>query len=178
MDQILATMITLTTYGTWLRGDQRGWVDDGKTLPPDPERESADRGRLKHPPFLFQPSQFIQVGRCIGESLQQRKNASLLALAVQSWHCHVVVGPTPHPIPDIVKCAKDAVRYGLRLGRPIWTAGYDKRFCFDRSAVRARIVYVERHNIESGLPAKPWDFIAEYAFPRAPTLSPRSMTGG
>ena len=116
MDQILATMITLTTYGTWLRGDQRGWVDDGKTLPPDPELEAADRGRLKHRPFLFQPAQFLRAGTCIGESLQQRMNLSLLALTVQTWHCHVVIGPTPYSLPDVVKCAKDAVRYGLRPG--------------------------------------------------------------
>lgn len=163
MDQILATMITLTTYGTWLRGDHRGWVDDGKTLPPDPELELADRQRLKHRPYLFQPSQFIHVGRCIGESLLQRKNASLLAITVQTWHCHFVFGPTDHSIPDIVKCAKDAARYGLRIGRPIWTAGYGKRFCFDRAAIRTRIGYVERHNIESGLPARPWDFIVDYS---------------
>ncbi|HKQ50176.1 MAG TPA: hypothetical protein VJZ71_19025 [Phycisphaerae bacterium] len=163
MDQILATMITLTTYGTWLRGDQRGWVENGKTLPPDPELETADRHRSQHKPFLFAESQFLSVGRCIGDSLRQRKNVALLALTVQSWHCHVVMGPTDHPIPDIVKCAKDAARYGLCVGRPIWTDGYDKRFCFDRAAVRNRIDYVERHNLELGLPAKPWDFIVPFA---------------
>jgi len=29
----LAIMVTSTTYGTWLRGDKRGWVDDGRILP-------------------------------------------------------------------------------------------------------------------------------------------------
>ncbi len=30
------TLITYTTYGTWLRGDVRGWVDDGIICKPEP----------------------------------------------------------------------------------------------------------------------------------------------
>jgi hypothetical protein len=171
MDEILATMITLTTYGTWLRGDQRGWVDNGKTLPPDPELESADRDRMKHNPFLFQPSQFLRIGQFIGDSLNQRKCVAIHAMTVQSWHCHIVIAATVHSIPDVVRCAKDAVRYGLRIGRPIWTAGYDNRFRLDRSAARARINYVEKHNLREGLPSKPWTFIVEFAPSRAPAPS-------
>jgi len=33
---LLATMVTTTTYGTWLPGDVRGYVDDGVILPGDP----------------------------------------------------------------------------------------------------------------------------------------------
>ena len=43
MGSTLATMLTMTTYSTWLRGDRRGWVDDGQIFPADPELESADR---------------------------------------------------------------------------------------------------------------------------------------
>ncbi len=94
---LLGTMFTMTTYGTWLRGDRRGWVDDGRILPP-----------------------------------------------------------------EVVKCAKEAVRYGLRAGRPIWTADYDKRCCFSASALRGRIGYVERHNTAAGLAPRPWEFIVVY----------------
>jgi hypothetical protein len=48
MGNTLATMLTMTTYGTWLRGDNRGWVDDGKILPAAPFLEDADRVRMKH----------------------------------------------------------------------------------------------------------------------------------
>jgi hypothetical protein len=47
----LAIMFTLSTYGTWLRGDARGWVDDGIIFPSDPQLEDADRGRMKYPPY-------------------------------------------------------------------------------------------------------------------------------
>ncbi len=33
---VLATMFTTTSYGTWLPGDARGYVEDGKILPATP----------------------------------------------------------------------------------------------------------------------------------------------
>ena len=147
MHSTLAILLTMTTYGTWLRGDRRGWVDNGVVFPPSPEIEAADRQRMKHPVFLFDPAQFIPVGELIGRLLRERLGLRLLALTVQTWHVHTVVAATEHPIEEIVKCAKDAVRWGLRPGRPIWSDGYDKRFCFEDKSVHNRIEYVERHNL-------------------------------
>ena len=152
-------MLTMTTYGNWLRGDERGWVDDGVVKPPCPPLEASDRKKLKHPPFFFSEQKLLNVGRFIGESLTSRLNQHILGLTVQSWHVHFIVGTTQEPLPNIVNCTKDAVRWGLRLNRPIWTEGYDKRFCFDEQSVRQRNEYVERHNSESGLSARPGAFI-------------------
>ena len=71
----------------------------------------------------------------------------------------MVAGASSAALPDVVKCAKDAVRWGLRPGRPTWGAGFDKRYCFTMQEVLARIEYVERHNLAAGRPAKPWAFI-------------------
>jgi hypothetical protein len=57
---------------------------------------------------------------------------------------------------------KDAVRWALKPDRPIWAADYDKRFCFTAPSVINRIDYVERHNLEDGLPRRPWNFIREW----------------
>ena len=152
----LAWMFTITTYGTWLRGDRRGWVDDGVVMPPDPELENADRRRLKHPIFHFQVEDLPRVGEFIGRSLTKRLGLEVLALSADTWHVHFVVGASEHSFGTIVKCAKDAVRNGLRPGRPIWTTGYDKRFCFDEKSIRARVRYVERHKEAKGWPAWPW----------------------
>lgn len=161
MGRTLGTLLTMTTYGTWLRGDARGWVENGVVYPPDPGRELCDHARLKHPPFRFSPNVTLDVGSMIGESLIQRTGVAILALTVQPWHVHFVIGPTNRDVADVVKCAKDAVRWGLQPGRPIWTDGYDKRFCFDVRSLERRIAYVERHNVQSALPARPWSFIAE-----------------
>lgn len=162
MGKTLAIMVTTTTYGTWLRGDRRGWVDDGRVLPPDPELEAVDAQRLKHPAYRFSEDQLLPIGRMIGDALVKRKSQHVLALTVAAWHVHLVVGATSTPIGEVVKCAKDAVRYGLRPGRPIWTTHYDKRFCFDESSVANRVRYVERHNEERGWPAKPWPFLVGF----------------
>ena len=172
----LAIMVTATTYGTWLRGDERGSIQDGRLLPPLPWLEANDRGRMKHGPYLFDADRLHDIGQMIGESLIERLDQAILAMHVARWHTHFVIAATNHDIADVVKCAKDAVRYGLKPGRPIWTADYDKRFCFDGASVRNRIAYVERHNLAMGWPARPWSFITNF-IPN-PSLSPRSLTGG
>ncbi len=107
----LATLVTITTYGSWLRGDHRGWVDrTGQVHDPAPTLESSDRRRMKDSPFLFQEDELLNVGRMIGESLENRLGVSLLALSLDRWHVHFVIGPTTHSIGQVVKCAKDAVR--------------------------------------------------------------------
>ncbi len=162
MTQPLAIMFTLTTYGTWLRGDRRGWVDDAIVFPPDPELEARDQQRMKHPPLLFDRDQLIDIGWMIGRSLQARLEAVIHAMTVQVWHVHIVTAWLSEEFGEQAKCMKDAVRWGLRPGRPIWSVGYDKRFCFDPASVHSRIGYVRKHNPQIGFEADPWPFIVPY----------------
>jgi len=155
----LAVLLTMTTYGTWLRGDARGWVDEGTVFPPDPALEAADRSRMKYPEYRFSSHDGWSIGRCIGVSLVERLSLQIYAMTVQSWHVHIVFGANSAPLGKVVKCAKDAARWELRANRPIWGDGYDKRYCFDMTSLGARIEYVERHNLSAGRPAKPWSFI-------------------
>lgn len=137
----------------WLRGDRRGWVDEGRVLPPDPDLESQDRWRMKHSPYQFPKECLLRVGEFLGRGLIDTLNISVLALTVQTWHAHFVIGPTFVDIATIVKTAKERVRRGLKEQRPVWGNGYDKRFCFDLRTLRNRVAYVERHNLEMGWPA-------------------------
>ena len=152
----LGVMLTCTTYGMWLRGDRRGWVEDGRILPADPALEDADRGRLKHSPWCFDEPQCDTAGACICESLRERLGVPVWALTVELWHVHAVVDLGVVDLPVVVKCLKDAVRYGLKPGRPIWATGYDKRWCFDAPTLRRRIDYVGRHNTRHGYPEHRW----------------------
>src|SRR5437016_4443042 len=119
MGRTLATMITISTYGTWLRGDRRGWVKDGIVYPANPVLEANDQERMKHEVFLFAADDLLRIGTALGESLVKRLDLRILALTVQVWQVHFVICATATAISDIVKCAKDAVRYALRPGRPI-----------------------------------------------------------
>ncbi|MEM6394324.1 MAG: hypothetical protein AAF797_16280 [Planctomycetota bacterium] len=157
MSYTLGVMVTCTTYGMWLRGDRRGWVDDGRILPADADLEDRDRGAMKHRPWTFSHAQCLAAGALICESLRERLGMRVWALAVESWHLHAVVDLRHHDIGAVVKCMKDAVRYGLKPGRPIWATKYDKRWCFDTKALRGRIAYVERHNTRHGFAARRWD---------------------
>ena len=161
MGRTLGIMFTATTYGTWLRGDQRGWVDEGRVLPADPQLQHADRRRMKHPPYTFPTDRLTDVGEAIVRALIDRMGITVLAATVQTWHAHVVTGATSHDMSAVVKCFKDAARYQLRPGRPIWADGYDKRFCFHAESLHGRVGYVERHNLRQGLAARPNDGITD-----------------
>src|SRR5438034_10614642 len=82
---LLGTMFTTTTYGTWLRGDQRGWVEEGRVWPPDPDLQRADRARMNHPPYVFDRADLRRIGSMIGESLTTRLRLHILALTVNTW---------------------------------------------------------------------------------------------
>ena len=155
MADTLGTKLTMTTYGTWLRGDVRCWIDSGRLMPPDPVLERADRQRMKHSMYLFDQERLPEVGQVIGRSLMERMPVRIHAMTVRSWHVHVVVAHTPIALRKIVKCVKDAARWHLRVGRPIWGAGHDKRFCFNERSLRARIEYVERHNVATDWSPRP-----------------------
>ena len=43
MSEIVGYMLTWTTYGTWLQGDARGYVKNGKILSENKGLEKANR---------------------------------------------------------------------------------------------------------------------------------------
>ena len=109
MPKTIGYLITWTTYGTWLQGDERGYVKDGKVYPADKVLNEANKR--------------LQSQNAVGLSMVQRKlvhdaimneatiyNQHLFALAVQSNHVHLVAEYTPIPIEKIVAYYKKAGR--------------------------------------------------------------------
>jgi REP element-mobilizing transposase RayT len=82
-----------TTYGTWLPGDDRGWIRKGESAvqPPNPAVYVANRGRMKEDLVLLDAEQREIVAETITVHCRIRK-WELLALAVRCNHIHVVVG--------------------------------------------------------------------------------------
>jgi hypothetical protein len=155
----LAIMITMTTYGTGLRDEERQWIDEDIILPAEPIRQQSGRQSMKYAPLTFSRDQLQYVGSLIGTSLREQLGLRIWALTVQMWYVHLVVAATREPVARIVACTEDAARGGLDRNRPIWGDGYEKRFCFDENSVRQRVAYVQRNNIAAGLPPAPWPFI-------------------
>ncbi len=158
MSRTVGIFLTMTTYGKWLRGDARRWVDKGIVMPPNPVLENTDKARLKHHPFVFPRSQRFAAGKLIGQVVMEL-GGTVYALSVSAWHVHLLTGPLDIALPEVVKAIKDKTRRGLGYRRAIWAKGYDKRFCFDRKSFLQRAKYTQEHNLQDGLPANPWDFI-------------------
>ena len=141
--------MTWTTYGTWLQGDERGYVKDGITLPGDKKLLETCKDFQKGDTVkLNRTDRNIIHGTILKEA--KRIGCHIEALAVCSNHVHLVMLLFPESIGHTVSRFKNvtsaALRNNGRQGR-IWTRGFDKRFCFNDNDLQTRIRYVNKHNI-------------------------------
>jgi REP element-mobilizing transposase RayT len=154
---------TWTTYGTWLPGDERGFVspiegDAGRWVrhnipgtPHDADIPALKRwaaGNLKSPPVRLVKEQADALLAQFQETAAHR-TWLLLAVAVMATHVHLVTGVEGDPEPfDILR---DFKSYGSRelnrrWGRPPsdtwWTESGSKQKLQDEAHVLAAIRYV------------------------------------
>ena len=147
MSQIIGYMLTWTTYGSWLPGDQRGYLKSGQIMPANPQVLKASKKRQKLPTVKLNKHETRLVEQIIQDEAE-RIGHKILGLAVRSNHVHLLLLPYSESIEDAVGRYKSITtralwKYG-RKGR-IWTKGYDKRFCFSEKELAARIKYVKNH---------------------------------
>jgi len=82
----LAYFLTWTTYGTWLPGDERGWVErPGRFRPPNPRLQAVARSLLTEEPCVLNPDQRRLVEATIARHC-----------TIRGWHLHVVNCRTQH----------------------------------------------------------------------------------
>jgi len=147
MAKTLGYMVTWTTYGTWLQGDERQYVKDGQILPANNALAAANIRALTKNPVRLSFNQ----RRIVEEAIKQkaiRFGQQIYALAVCTNHVHLVAKYIPRPIGVVVQryknCAVRALRKTGVQGR-VWTNGFDKRYCFDRDTLQQKINYVNSH---------------------------------
>jgi len=141
-------MITWTTYGTWLQGDERGYVKKGETLKGNESlRKANTASQLGNAVKLNRKER--EIVRKAVEYEAKRLGQKIYSLAVCSNHVHLVAEYISDPINEVVGYYKHAARVALQangfVGRA-WTKGYDKRYCFDDESLKKRIDYVLRHD--------------------------------
>jgi REP element-mobilizing transposase RayT len=94
----LAYFITWTTYGSWLHGDPKGWVESG--IPgiqdPDAERQRRSRERMTGDPVLLTAEQRLVVEETIRAHCHIR-GWKLHALNVRTNHVHLVLTASVPP---------------------------------------------------------------------------------
>jgi REP element-mobilizing transposase RayT len=140
-------MLTWTTYGTWLQGDKRKYVKDGKVFAANDKLLRANVQSLKGEPVRLNNKQKAIVKLCILDEAK-RNGQEIKAIAVYSNHVHIVCGNTDEDAAAVVRRYKAMTTMGLRRAGfqgKMWTRGYDKRFCFDEKELQARIKYVNGH---------------------------------
>jgi len=141
-------MITWTTYGTWLQGDERGYVKNGQTYDGNKALIQSNNKSQAQDMIKLSRNQQQVVRKAITEEAKSQ-DQRIYALSVQSNHVHMVAEYTQQPISKIVAYYKKSARLALKAAGhngKLWTKGYDKRFCFDRVALEQRIKYVQDHN--------------------------------
>jgi REP element-mobilizing transposase RayT len=141
-------MLTWTTYGSWLPGDERGYVADGRVLPGQVAILERNRKRQKSSAVkLSAQEKEIVKETILGEA--KKIGHKLEALTVCSNHVHLLARPYTQSIEEVVGRYKSLTTRALwkegRRGR-IWSKGYDKRFCFTDEDIATRAEYIENHN--------------------------------
>ena len=144
---VVGYMLTWTTYGTWLQGEKRGWVNDGEVLEECVGLLQKNIQSMNQRAVYLSKSQREVVRRAILESAK-RIGQEILAVTVRSNHVHVVVVNSYIPISKVVQRYKRESTHAICSGGfkgKVWTKGYDVQYCFDEAGVRGRVGYVERH---------------------------------
>lgn len=148
LGKVVGIMVTWTTYGSWLPGEEKGYVAKGGEVKVGCAKLYADcESRLgKEIVTLDQ-----EMKRVVSDSIRdrlERDKVEILALAVCSNHVHLVVRDLEKDIGDFVAQCKAAgvnAFKGVGIAGKVWTRGYDKRFCFDEAALKNRVRYVFEH---------------------------------
>jgi REP element-mobilizing transposase RayT len=150
--KLIGYMVTWTTFGSWLQGDERKYVKDGQVLDPDPKLKQSNLSAIKQEIIKLTPFQ-----RNIAEIaiLQEAKriNQKIHAIAVCTNHIHLLAEVSAESIEKAVHRYKYSATAALRnyvSQNKIWSKGFDKRFCYCKNEIEQKIKYIQNHN-ENGL---------------------------
>ena len=150
MRETLAYLITWTTYGTWLPGDERGWIKSGVegVQEADPRREVFARRAMTGPCVVLETEQRKKVDSTIRRHCQIRE-WELHALNVRTNHVHLVVTApvTPEEVMNQLKawCSRrlnETVSGGEPRRRKWWTEHGSTRWIHHEGDVLRAIEYV------------------------------------
>lgn len=150
MPDPLAYFLTWSTYGTWLPGDRRGWVEyrHGWKLP-DAARRLEAEARMTEDACRLDAAQRALVEKTIEEHCR-RRGWVLYAVKCRSNHLHVVVGAHRHPDQMRVQfkawCTRRlkelAAKRGTEVRENWWAERGSRRYINDEDSLADAISYV------------------------------------
>ena len=149
----LAYFLTWTTYGTWLPGDERGWVKwHGGFQPPSEPLRQDSTAKMVEPAITLDPQQRELVDATIRRHCEIRQ-WSLHALNVRTNHVHVVVTACEDAAETVVeqfkawctrhlKARSVGGHESMTVRQHWWTEGSSRRRIQRESDLAAAIEYV------------------------------------
>ena len=146
----LAYSLTFRTYGSWMRGDSRGWVDrdhnqvGSNYRSPRPPLLESDRKRMAEPSFsLSRKSRKLAAEAC--SRTCQDRSWILVALHVRTSHLHAIVraATTPGRVLAVLKsCATKRLRAHGPYRTRYWARGGSKKYLWNPRQISVAIDYV------------------------------------
>lgn len=152
----LAYFLTWPTYGTWLPGDERGWVEyrKGSQLP-DPVRKREAEARMTEEACILDNEQRQLVEQTIADHCRIR-GWNLHAVNCRTNHLHVVVtapiAPKEVQVQFKAWCTRrlkelEGQRRGIRsddssMCEQWWAERGSRRWMNDEDSLEAAILYV------------------------------------
>jgi REP element-mobilizing transposase RayT len=162
MDDPIAFFLTWPTYGTWLPGDERGWIlhQRGWKLP-DPVRLLEAEARMTEDACLLSPEARRVVQTQVAETSRFR-GWTLLAVNCRSNHLHAVVS-APAASPKKIRADLKAwctrrLREKIDAARENWWADRGSiRWVFTEAELESVLRYVIEAQDRKGLnsPSQP-----------------------
>ena len=152
MSEPLAYFLTWTTYGTWLHGDERGWVNVHIARCVDDYGIRSDglvaysRHVMKWPEMRLSPEQRSCVEAAV-RSVCEYRSWELKEINCRSNHVHVVVRAVGIASQSLMKQFKAYATRALRqhwveLQQDIWTRDGSTRYLNSEESLAAAIEYV------------------------------------
>ena len=148
-----AYLLTWTTYGTWLPGDERGSVDAMHNTPgldyapPNAERRAASEQAMMQSALVLD-AQARRVVRTAIEAHAELRGWEIVAPNVRSNHVHVVLHCGEVAPRDAIRQLKAWATRRLRAAgrvaadRRVWTEGGSGRYLWNDDDVQDAVKYV------------------------------------
>jgi len=154
MPDPLAYFLTWSTYGTWLPGDERGWVEYHRGWkPPDPIRQLESEAIMNEDACILSVAQRELVEVTVADHCRIR-GWELHAVNCRTNHLHIVVSADRHPdeVRNQIKawCSRRlkeyeqdrAPGYATNVREKWWAERGSRRFINDEESLEAAILYV------------------------------------
>jgi REP element-mobilizing transposase RayT len=142
MIESLVNFVTTTSYGSWLPGDARGYIQRGELLPASPALEQHAHSLLKHKPVLFTHDERDGLERALLAACEEF-GYHLFDLSIESWHLHWIARHDDDAR-FMIGRLKNRMRQRLNHGR-IWTKGYWHRELRTEEELLIARPYIRRH---------------------------------